>query len=115
MFLPRRGVRAVLLSSGLVVIAITATACSMSVGSGIVGSLGAALLGAGLLFGASSQSGCESAEPCLSMVDAGSDAGFDAGTAHAPVPELPTRAEALDRMKDRLPADVVERLSESER
>ena len=148
-----RRARLALSSTGLVIVAITLGACGMSVGSGVIGSLGAAIFAAGLLFGAGSQSGCDdmvgpclspipedaaevdSFGPCLGMAlpDAGTDAtDSDAlGVCLTPVefvvePDLPevdtpspratppTRSESLDRLKDRLPADVVDRLTRTE-
>jgi hypothetical protein len=133
-----RRVRLALSFAGLAVIAVTVTACTMSVSGGVLGSLGAALFAAGLLFGTTSQAGCDTS-PCLSPVppdasiepdsmgpclgmplpdgglvpdsgigpDAGAD--LDAGQSVAP-----SRAEAIDRLRDRLPADVLDRLTTPE-
>lgn len=125
-------VRVALSFSGLAVIAFTVTACTMSVGSGVLGSLGAALFAAGLLVGTASQAGCDTS-PCLSPLPPDAmeepdsmgpclgiplpDGGIphdaattsDAGTAQAR-----SRAEALERMKDRLPVDVLDRLDAPE-
>ncbi len=67
-------VAVVLLAGGL------RTACTFSVGGGLAAAVIALLVGGGLLFTATTQSGCDRTTACLSMaIEAGPDAARDAG------------------------------------